>query len=274
MRTGGDSSKIKFFLKKFIEDLNIYKEHFKNNLSFIVIILKIMSKIFQYRSYYLTNNKYLNNFSNVLNFKKYTFNLNTNFIFSGFNLTFYGLVAEKVKLNRFYLWPDGILSQIFKIKKKPGFEIFKNLKLNKKIKRVIILGNCNLKIKKGVARKFNLPVKFVKVDKISKLNVKSKIIKKIMKTDIIFITLPSPHQEIIANNISEYSKYFKIFCFGGALNMFYEKKFFVPQYIRDFNIEFLYRLKTDTLRRLGRLFKSTVLSIYYIIKLRKFIIIK
>jgi glycosyltransferase len=273
MRTGGDSSKIKFFLKKFLEDYSIYKKHFNTNLTFVIIFFKIISKIFQYRRYYLTNNKYLNNFSNLLNFKKYTVNLNTNFIFSGFNLTFYGLVSDKVKLNRFYLWPDGIISKIFKLKKKAGVDIYNNLKLNKNIKRIIIIGNTSSVIKKGVIKKFNLPIKIINFGKISESNLKLKIIKKIMKTDIIFITLPSPYQEIIANNISEYNKYFKIFCFGGALNMFYEKKHFVPTYIRNLNIEFLYRLKTDTFRRIVRLFNSTVFSIYYTIILRKFIII-
>ena len=95
-----------------------------------------------------------------------------------------------------------------------------------------------------------------------------------MKTDIIFITLPSPYQEKIANCISEYSRHYKIICFGGALNMFYDKKYFVPKYIRDLNIEFLYRLKTDTYRRAKRLFFSFIMSIYYIVTLRKLIILK
>jgi hypothetical protein len=46
MRTGGDSSKIKFLIKKFKEDIIIYKKHFKTNWSFISIIIKILSKIF------------------------------------------------------------------------------------------------------------------------------------------------------------------------------------------------------------------------------------
>ena len=95
-----------------------------------------------------------------------------------------------------------------------------------------------------------------------------------MKTDIIFITLPSPYQEKIANCISEYSRYYKIVCFGGALNMFYEKKFFVPEYIRKLNIEFIYRLKTDTYRRSKRLFLSFIMTIYLTITRRRLIVIK
>lgn len=151
MRSGGDSSKIKFFLKKFKEDIAIYKKYFYN-FSFINILFKILSKIYQYRRYYLTRNKYLINFSNVLNFNKYSDNTKTNFIFSAFNLTFFGIVADTVKLNRFNLWPDGILSKIYNINKKSGYEIYKNLKLNKNLKRIIILGNLNLDTKKKLLK--------------------------------------------------------------------------------------------------------------------------
>jgi glycosyltransferase involved in cell wall biosynthesis len=274
MRTGGDSSKINFLIKKFKEDIIIYKTHFKTDWSFIIIIIKILSKIFQYRRYYLTCNKYLNNFSNILNFKNYSHNIETNFIFSGFNLTFFGLGAHKIKLNRFYLWPDGILSYIFNINKKAGYDLYKNLKLNKNLKRIIILGNLNLNIKKKIIKKFNLQVKHINYGKVDKIIPNHRILKEIMKTDIIFIVLPSPHQEQIANSIAEYSRYYKIICFGGAINMFYEKKYFVPEYIRKYNIEFLYRLKTDTYRRSKRLLFSIIMCIYFIFTMRSLIIKK
>lgn len=56
--------------------------------------------------------------------------------------------------------------------------------------------------------------------------------------------------------------------------MFYEQKYFVPKYIRDLNIEFLYRLKTDTYRRTKRLIYSLIMSIYYVVTLRRLIILK
>ena len=273
MRTGGDSSKIKFFIKKFQEDIIIYKKHL-GSWSFINIILKILSKIYQYRRYYLKSNEYLINFSNILNFNKYSDNIKTNFIFSAFNLTFFGLTADKIKLNKFNLWPDGIFSKIYNINKIAGYEIYKNLKLNKNLKRIIILGNLYPNMKKEIVKRFNLKVKHINIKNVDKINLKYKILEKIMKTDIIFITLPSPYQEKIANCISEYSRHYKIICFGGALNMFYDQKYFVPKYIRNLNIEFLYRLKTDTYRRAKRLFFSFIMSIYYIVILRRFIILK
>ena len=163
--------------------------------------------------------------------------------------------------------------KIYNINKIAGYEVYKNLKLNKNLKRIIILGNLDSNTKKKIVKRFNLKVKHINIANVDKINLKYKILKKIMKTDIIFITLPSPYQEKIANCISEYSRHYKIICFGGALNMFYDKKYFVPKYIRDLNIEFLYRLKTDTYRRAKRLFFSFIMSIYYIVILRRFIIL-
>jgi hypothetical protein len=179
MRTGGDSSKIKFFIKKFQEDIIIYNKYFISSWSFISIILKILSKIYQYRRYYLRSNKYLINFSNVLNFRKYSDNIKTNFILSAFNLTFFGLVADKIKLNKFNLWPDGILSKIYNINKKAGYEVYKNFKLNKNLKRIIILGNLNLNMKKKIVQKFNLKIKHINIKNVHKINLKYKIFSRI-----------------------------------------------------------------------------------------------
>ena len=132
----------------------------------------------------------------------------------------------------------------------------------------------NLNQKKKIIKKFNLQVKHINYGKVDKLIPNHRIFKKIMKTDIIFIVLPSPHQEQIANSIAEYSRYYKIICFGGAINMFYEKKYFVPEYIRKYNIEFLYRLKTDTYRRSKRLLFSFIMTIYFIFTTRRLIIKK
>jgi UDP-N-acetyl-D-mannosaminuronic acid transferase (WecB/TagA/CpsF family) len=59
----------------------------------------------------------------------------------------------------------------------------------------------------------------------------------------------------MANN-----KFYKIICIGGAVNMASGSEKIVPQIIEKFNLEFLWRLRTDTLRRLKRLVIS---ALYY-----------
>ena len=257
MRTGGDSSNFKNLIKKFNEDLNIFNQFFKSRYSIIFIFWKIISKISQYKSKKIRINKYLNNFVNILKFILFNKIKNKNFIYAAFNTTFLGLVLDKIKLNKFSLWPDGIISKFYSLNKYPGSKLFLDLKLTKKIKRITVLGNLSSKQKIAINEKFYLPIRHIKVGKILENNIYNKKIK-LNKNEILFITLPSPHQEIIANKLSQYNNYYKIICFGGALNILYEKKYQVPEYIRNNNIEFLYRLKTDTTRRLYRLIISII----------------
>jgi glycosyltransferase len=73
MRSGGDSSRLKLFIKKFKEDKMIYSSYFKKHKPFFAISIKILSKIFQFRRFYLSSNKYLKNFENKKKIKCKTF---------------------------------------------------------------------------------------------------------------------------------------------------------------------------------------------------------
>jgi hypothetical protein len=251
----------------------IYKAYFKHRGALTAISFKIISKIIQFRRFYLFSNKYFKNFENLITFSAISKIINQNFIYSGFNLTFLGLVINKVKVNKFYLWPDGMISMFLSLKKYPGSLLYTNLKLPKKIERIVILGNLDDLQKKRIIEKFKLPIKFIKVKKINISLFENKKIK-LKDKEILFITLPSPYQEFIANKISEYTNNYKIICFGGALNILYNKEHFVPKYIRTLNIEFLYRLKTDTVRRTLRLFNSLIFSLFYVLVKSRFYVFK
>jgi UDP-N-acetyl-D-mannosaminuronic acid transferase (WecB/TagA/CpsF family) len=71
---------------------------------------------------------------------------------------------------------------------------------------------------------------------------------------LIFITLPTPKQEEVANLIVANNTFAKIVCIGGsvAIASGVEKK--VPDWL--VNIEFLWRLRYETLRRTKRLIQS------------------
>ena len=85
---------------------------------------------------------------------------------------------------------------------------------------------------------------------------------KFLDSDLIFLTLPTPKQEQLANLIIKNNNFFKIICVGGAINMASGVEKPVPLIIERLNFEFLWRLRTDTLRRLHRLF---VTSSFYIL---------
>ena len=70
----------------------------------------------------------------------------------------------------------------------------------------------------------------------------------------MFITLPTPKQEILAEYLKNKFKYFKIICIGGSINIFTGEERQVPDFF--YNLEFLWRLRYETRRRLTRLFST------------------
>ena len=74
--------------------------------------------------------------------------------------------------------------------------------------------------------------------------------------DLIFCTLPTPKQEQLAEFIIKNNKYFKIICIGGAIGMASGDERPVPLILDKLNLEFLWRLRTDTKRRIYRLIYS------------------
>ena len=85
-----------------------------------------------------------------------------------------------------------------KLKKIPGREIVRNIKIPKYIKKITVLGNISNKSKKYLNKTFNrkinnITLPFGNLKKITK-NLKYKI----DKNELIFITLPTPKQEQVA----------------------------------------------------------------------------
>jgi glycosyltransferase involved in cell wall biosynthesis len=270
MRVGGLSGKnFNSFLIINKEILNSYKIHkIKSNM--FKILLRVPPKIFQY---IFLNNKKLNlNFNYKIDktFNELSYNqlniiqniekidFSKNFILSALNLAFLGSLSEnKIQLNENLInWPDGIFSKLYKkkITKIPGRQILKDLKLNSNIKKIIILGNLSKKGRIFLTNKFKIPIKqvplpFGKVEEIVK-----KLHIKIKKDELIFLTLPTPKQEQIANFLRLTNKNYKIICIGGSIGIVSGDELEVPKYLYYF--EFLWRLRYDSLRRLNRLIKT------------------
>ena len=73
---------------------------------------------------------------------------------------------------------------------------------------------------------------------------------------IIIITLPSPKQEYIAFKISNMYDVTRIYCFGGALEIILGIQPESSKMIYLLGLEWLWRLRQDTFRRLKRLIKG------------------
>jgi glycosyltransferase involved in cell wall biosynthesis len=262
MREGGVSTaNIKNLILKLKEDYKIIK---LNKINLISLIIKRLIKIFQFFPLLYIKQKIeisksiLQNNSIIVTKNMNYLNKTNKFIYSALNLAFLGFI-NKIEVNRNYvLWPDGIGSKFidYKLKKTPGRALVEPLLKRIKHSSLIVIGNYNIRtdlyLKKFTkrVRYFSLPFGDINIILKSVNNLK------INKNELIFLNIPTPKQEILANLIYQNNKNARIVCIGGGLNMAsgLEKK--VPKIIDNIGAEFLWRLKQDTTRRLGRLILS------------------
>jgi len=159
-----------------------------------------------------------------------------------------------------YHWVDGIWAEKYaNLKKKPGRDLITNLVIPEKIKNIFVIGNISKKSEKFLTK---LTQKKIINQKLPYANIESlKRIKiKLPKNSLTFITLPTPKQEQLAYKISENNKEYKIICIGASISIASGEEKKVPHNFKKF--EFLWRLRTDTIRRLLRIIET----IYYYLK--------
>jgi len=208
----------------------------------------------------------LERFTLVKNVSKIPFD--RNFTLSGMNLAFLGyLNSGEIKLNQYLLnWPDGIFKRRFygsDIPKISGLNIIKNIIIPNIIENIYILGLLSKSSKEFLVKKFyNFKLIHVDLPFDTIENIYKSCPKNFTDKDLIICTLPTPKQEQLSQLIVQNSKYFKIICIGGAVAMASGEETPVPKILDKLNLEFLWRLRTDTKRRIFRLFYSFYFYIY------------
>ena len=274
MRSGGASNKnLASYFKIFFEIL----DSLKNNKQKKNYIYPLFRGIFKLKELIIFDRKNLNREFEIFLFKyredlyndksfkiikdiKYL-NLKKNFILSGMNLAFLGYYSKGLvyPFKDLYHWPDGVFTKKFiDVKKMPGRDLIRNLKIPNKIRVINIIGNLSKKSMTFMKKKFN--------KKINHIQLPYKPIKKLVeidlrlkKNEITFITLPTPKQELVAHSLSKKNNNFKIICIGGSISIASGEEKSVPNFLNDY--EFLWRLKTDFFRRIFRLFETLILYI-------------
>jgi len=273
MREGGVSTNFLFLIKKVIEDIEIFN---KNNLSVLNYIRKVFSKfnqLFINKNIKITNyHKILDKYSKIKFFKFNKFNKFNGKIISALNLAFISYNYKFKLLNHKYIfWPDGIFATyLYKIKKIPGrlffLKILNNLNKKKKYKKIFILGNLPSTSKDWLKKNLNLPFEHKNFPYANYNEIKN-ITKnlRLMNNSLIILTLPTPKQELVANLLIKRYPKSNFLCIGGSINILsgLEKK--SPKIFSYLNLEWIWRLKFDTKRRLIRLFESIFLYFKIII---------
>jgi glycosyltransferase involved in cell wall biosynthesis len=222
-----------FSEKKLNYDFEIFKEYYKEKIQIRTLkIIKNLKKIF-----------------------------NRNFVLSGLNLAFLGYYCNNdIKIYKdLYTWPDGISARILKkknLKKIPGRDILKNLIIPNYIIQIRVIGFLSEKSLKYLENKFDRKVitnklPYANIDKLINF-----LPKKFIKNELIILTLPTPKQEIIAEHIARHNLNFKIICAGASVAMLTGEEKIVPKFLESAGLEFMWRLRKETRRRLIRLFQT------------------
>ena len=214
------------------------------------------TKILNELSNYFDNS--LEEFKIIKNVKSIPYD--RNFSLSGLNLAFLGFwVKGQIKISKdVYLWSDGFFYKRFFnqkfLNKIPGRDLINNLQIPESIQKIFVIGNLESKAKVYLEELYKKEIIHVPLDNgpVPKLyEVCCNI--QFSKNDLIILTLPTPKQEEFAALIMKNKKFYKILCVGGAINMSSGLEKPVPNFIEKLNLEFLWRLRTDTTRRLKRL---------------------
>jgi glycosyltransferase involved in cell wall biosynthesis len=218
--------------------------------------------------------KLINNPKNNINYFKLirdikNFDVGKNFILSALNLAFLGsfFKGDIFYSNNLFCWPDGIFALKYdnNIKKIPGRDLLRYIKLDKKISRILVLGNLDVKGKKFLIDNFKIKVKHKLLPYgNSDLIMKSLKNIKIYRNDLIFITIPTPKQEMVAIKLSKLLKNYKIICIGGSIAIASGSEKPVPDFL--INYEYIWRLRYETRRRIKRLLST----FFYYIKSKYF----
>lgn len=278
MKSGGISGKN--FQSHIISTMEIARslKSFKLNFNLLNIILRFPIKAKQFfvkNTYYLNKkfnlkinkfyeNKIITKIRLVRNLK--LLNWNKNFVLSAMNLAFLGFLFKKEIQTHPTLinWPDGTFSKTISlnIKKIPGREIVRKLNFrNTLINKIIVIGNLSNLSRNYLKKLYNLEIKhfplpYVPIESLKELVKDMRINKK----EIIFITLPTPKQEILAEFLSSINPNHKIICIGASISIASGEEKEVPDFF--YYAEFLWRLRYDTIRRTLRL----AISFFYFTK--------
>ena len=265
MRVGGLSTNLFFLLKKMSEDLKIFKKYNLNVFDYIQKIFSKLKQLINSKKIKITKyHKEINDSSKVKFLKSKEINKVEGKIISALNLAF---ITYNYKFNlrshNYLFWPDGIFSKhVGNIQKIPGRIYFKKIikilnSHKKKIRNVFIVGNLPHKSKNWIDKNLKVSYKHKKLSYGNIRILKKEIYRmKFSNNSIIILTLPTPKQEIIANSIIKKYPKINIICIGGSINILSGHEIKTPTFFYKFNLEWLWRLKFDTRRRVIRLLES------------------
>ena len=275
MRVGGVSSKNYLSIVKITKEITDILKNKKIKFNRFKIYLRILIKLTQL--FFINQNKINKNFNHSFYEKIINYNINhqfniitnietmpnyKNYILVAINLAFLGywIKLKKFNVSNILFWPDGIFSRFIKteIKKIPGRDLIKKITIPNYIKKILVLGNLDNNGKYYLKKKFK--DKIIKHTQLPYENIENlyKYLPKIKKDELILITIPTPKQELLAIELAKRNMNYKIICIGGSLNIVSGTEPVTPYILYKYNLEFIWRLRFDTIRRAIRLLETLI----------------
>jgi len=176
-------------------------------------------------------------------------------------------------------WCDGLMGELYMTfkgcatKRIRGVEMLKAVLVANKGRSACVLGSCSDSARKALAQR---GVEIAQHYSLDSLNLDSFDFSSItLSSDFVLVTLPSPKQELLALKLARQpanaNKHF--YCIGGALNMLSNPELDCPRFMQLLGLEFIFRLKTDTVRRIYRLIQSFLGAVRNISSLANYTVI-
>lgn len=187
----------------------------------------------------------------------------TGVILSALNLFMLGFLREHPEFpDSAVFWCDGLVGALYtklkrgSIKRLRGVEMLKAVLTANKGRSGCVLGSCSDSAKKVLAQYGIVVREHYSLDSLNIDNFDCSSMS--LSSDFVLVTLPSPKQELLSLKLAgvpaNSKKHF--YCIGGALNMLSHPELDCPRYLQVLGLEFVFRLRTDTARRISRLFQS------------------
>lgn len=184
-------------------------------------------------------------------------------VLSALNLFMLGFLRHNPEFpNEAVFWCDGLMGELYmklkgcSIKRIRGVELLKAVLLANKGRSACVLGSCSDSARKALAQCGVEVAQHYSLDSLNLDDFDFSLIS--LSSDFVLVTLPSPKQELLSLKLAKQptnsNKHF--YCIGGALNMLSHPELDCPRFLQLLGLEFIFRLKTDTLRRISRLIQS------------------
>ncbi len=255
----------KSLVKKFVNAFIVYHKYERQSLIktiFSVIRLSYFWLIKENKS--MGKNIYPMDIVYIKNLKKISYK--KSFILVALNMASLAYIKLfYLNIKKMIFWMDGYSckSVIKEYTKLPGREIIEKVNPPRGLKNIYLCGNRSEKQINYIKKLFNkeVVVKEVPFFKTHRNIIEHKI--NFEDESIIIINISTPKQEILAQSIlkQNQNKKLYIFCLGGGIAMACGEEEIVPNIIDDLNLEWFWRLKTNTWFRLKRLIYTS--SIFF-----------